>query len=862
MSIDIDKIVNYRREYAGAIQKNQISGNRLTGLCPFHDDKNASFSVDLVTGKYTCFACGASGNYIDFYAETHGINTKEAYKRILSEYGITPEEKKPAASDVPYNVSMYAEEKHLPKDWLTSTFSLASGRERSGQNYIRIPYLDESCTQVCFRKRYPKTAPQRFKWSQGSAGKIVLYGLWHMAEFREKGYVILVEGESDTQTLWHLGFPALGVPGASMFKVEWCEQLSGLKLYLHIEPDQGGKTFLAQMTKRLREGGFTGEVYTWACSGGGAKDPSDLYIDKGSAAAQSYIKDALHAAKRLDISDIEVAIKDAPVHLRQPEGWIYSEKGISMIDQKTLEPVCICRTPIILTRRLRSVETSEEKIEVAFKRDGKWKSITRRRSELFQSRSIVSLADEGCTVTSENAKFVVRFLQALEEENIDIIDVVESTSSFGWQSGGRFLPGHDGGLVLDIDPSMSGWASSYCMNGTLNGWIKQMRPLRENNRFRFILAGSFTAPLMRILKQRIFFIYNWGGSKGGKTAAIKAALSAWGDPEGLMTSFNSTQVGLERAAAFYSDLPLGIDERQLAGKGQDSLEKLVYMLSSGQGKLRGAKTGGIQAQNTWRTVILASGEEPILRETSQTGVGTRMIEIIGAPFDQEAQAKEMHHRCAENCGWAGPKFVEYIMSLAPGYIEDMYSTIIDALADATGSGNGAHLSAIAAVTTADILLGEAIFEPDQYSTDLIDRAFEMAMQVAREIQESEPPDVNVSAVRFIADWIQMNSDGFKGTARERLGFMDMDNHICIFPTALRKALEGEGFSSRKTIKYLADEKYIITTERSDRDCGVHTSVGRRFEGRTCRVICFVTEKLFDEGFSKDFFEAVHDAPEF
>lgn len=862
MSIDIDKIVNYRREYAAVIQKNQISGNRLTGLCPFHDDKNASFSVDLVTGKYTCFACGASGNYIDFYAQTHGIDTKEAYKRILSEYGIMPEERKPAVTDTPYNVTVYAEEKHLPKDWLTSTFSLASGRERSGQNYIRIPYLDESCTQVCFRKRYPKNAPQRFKWAQGSAGKIILYGLWHMAEFREKGHVILVEGESDTQTLWHLGFPALGVPGASMFKADWCEHLTGLKLYLHIEPDQGGKIFLTQMTKRLREGGFTGEVYTWSCSSGGVKDPSALFIEKGPSAAQSYIRDALHAAKRLDITNIEVAIKDAPVHLRQPEGWIYSDKGISMIDQKTFEPVCICRTPIILTRRLRSVETSEEKIEVAFKRDGKWKSVTRRRSDLFQSRSIVSLADEGCTVTSENAKLVVRFLQALEDENIDIIDVVESTSSFGWQSGNRFLPGHDGGLVLDIDPSMSGWAAAYCMNGTLNGWIRQMSPLRENNRFRFIMAGSFVAPLMRILKQRIFFIYNWGGSKGGKTAAIKAALSAWGDPDGLMTSFNSTQVGLERAAAFYSDLPLGIDERQLAGKGQDSLEKLVYMLSSGQGKLRGAKTGGIQAQNTWRTVILASGEEPILRETSQTGVGTRMIEIIGAPFDQETQAKEMHHRCAENCGWAGPKFVEYILNLESGYIEDMYSTIVDALAEATGSGNGAHLSAIAAVTTADVLLGEAIFETEKDGTELIDRAFEMAVQVAREIQESEPPDVNVSAVRFIADWIQMNADGFKGSARERLGFTDSYNHICVFPTALRKALEGEGFSSRKTVKYLSDEHYIITSERPDRKGGVDTTVCRKFENRTCRVLCFATEKLFEEGFSRDFFEITHDAPEF
>ena len=103
---------------------------------------------------------------------------------------------------------------------------------------------------------------------------------------------------------------------------------------------------------------------------------------------------------------------------------------------------------------------------------------------------------------------------------------------------------------------------AYCQAGEMEKWVETMRPHRERDKFRFILAASFAAPLLRILKQRIFFVYNWGGSKGGKTAALKAALSAWGDPERLMVNFNATQVGLERTASFFCDLPLGIDERQ------------------------------------------------------------------------------------------------------------------------------------------------------------------------------------------------------------------------------------------------------------------------------------------------------------
>lgn len=858
-NIDIDKIVNYQREYAGAIEKPQVSGSRLTGLCPFHADKNASFSADLKTGRFNCFACGASGNYIDFVANRFGMDTKDAYKKILADYGIA-EQKKPKekVSDTLYNVEVYAEEKKLPEDWLAKTFSLSAGKERSGQHYVKIPYFNEDCQPVVFRKRYPKDAPMRFKWSQGSAGKLMLYGLWSLKTVHERGYVILVEGESDTHTLWYLGLPTLGVPGASTYRPEWSEKLKGLKLYLHIEPDQGGKTFLEQMTKKLRDGGFVGEVYTWSCSAAGVKDPSALFMEKGKDEAKAYIEAALKDAKKIDIYDIPEAIKGAPVRLRQPDGWKFSEQGINMIDAKTFESKCICRTPILLTRRLKSSETGDEKIEIAFLRDGQWKYVSKRRSEIFQAKSIVSLADEGCTITSENAKYVVRFLQALEEENIDIIEVVESTSSFGWQSRNRFLPGHADGLVLDIDPSTRMWASSYCMNGSLKGWVDMVAPLRENDKFRFILAGSFAAPLLRILKQRIFFIYNWGSSKGGKTSAIKAALSAWGDPEGLMTSFNSTQVGLERAAAFFSDLPMGIDERQLAGQKQESLEKLVYMLASGQGKLRGAKTGGIQAMNVWKTVILASGEEPILRETSQTGVGTRMIELIGAPFDSEEAARTIHLKASDNCGWAGPAFMSYVLEQGDDFIISMYEDILTFLQDDTKM-SGAHIASIAAVTVADILAGEAIFNKDNLAENT-DRALAMARHIAKDIKDNEPPDVNVSALNFILDWMNMNSIGFTEDARERLGFVDPYGNVCVFPTALRTALEKEGFSSRKTIKYLMDEEYIQAGEKDGKR--ISTPL-KKFNGKPCRVLCFSAAKLENDGYQLDFIEVdPGEAPEF
>lgn len=88
------------------------------------------------------------------------------------------------------------------------------------------------------------------------------------------GYTVLVEGESDTQTMWHLGFAALGVPGASTFKEDWVKYLDGIEtVYIHKEPDLGGDTFKQGVLRALKDGGFTGSVKIFTCGDKERKTP-------------------------------------------------------------------------------------------------------------------------------------------------------------------------------------------------------------------------------------------------------------------------------------------------------------------------------------------------------------------------------------------------------------------------------------------------------------------------------------------------------------------------------------------------------------------------------------------------------------
>lgn len=812
--INIDQVVDYRSEYSSPLKKVKITGDQLIACCPFHNDDTPSFTVNLKTGQYECKGCGEKGNYTTFYAKQHGLDTKDAYKEILQKYGVADEEWKPEQKEQRYTIKEYAFAKRLDEEWLKKTCCLREGKDKDGTPYIIIPYFDVDGKETTYRKRY---MPKAFKWKYGSSGKIGMYGEWRLKEIREVGYSVIVEGESDTQSCWYLNIPALGCPGASFFKLEFIDRLEGLRLYIHVEPDQGGQAFLKNITTKLKDFNFLGEVYQFSCKVYGVKDPSDLYIKYGEQEARQKLDKAIENAKLIDLDHLDEAIpesvKGMPVNLRIPEPWVLSDKGVHLYNPKTDTYNLVCRTPIIISRRFKNYETREEKVEISFYRDKEWESAVFPRSTIFTTKGIVSLADLGCTITSENAKLIVKYLGDLEAENMNIIPRAESCSALGWQTKGRFLPGHGDDIVLDIEPSLRGWANAYEVKGTFDDWKKTMQPHRERDKFRFILAASFAAPMLKWLNQRIFFVYNWGDSKGGKTAGLKAALSVWGDPEKLMVNFNATQVALERMAGFYCDLPLGIDERQLAGNNQGSLEKIVYMLASGTGRARGSKSGGLQEMRTWRTVALATGEEPISTDTSQTGISTRILEIYGGPFNDEKSASLMHQQSGMNCGWAGPFFIKKLMELGSEVLKKKYEVMYKEICDLVKDVNGSHMSGITTVALADFLIDTWIFIDDA-SAEVADnqkawnRAVKMAKVILTEQAAENSTDVNENALQFITDWILSNEKSFgKNACGICYGFIE-DEYAYCYPSILNSVLKNAGFSARKTMKYLAEEGFV------------------------------------------------------
>ncbi len=63
-------------------------GTRWVGLCPFHEERTPSFSVDAGEKLYHCFGCGVGGDTIKFIEEKEGLGFAEAVELLAERYGV------------------------------------------------------------------------------------------------------------------------------------------------------------------------------------------------------------------------------------------------------------------------------------------------------------------------------------------------------------------------------------------------------------------------------------------------------------------------------------------------------------------------------------------------------------------------------------------------------------------------------------------------------------------------------------------------------------------------------------------------------------------------------------------------------
>ena len=81
-AVDFEELVGARTELK------RSGTRRLSGLCPFHDERTPSFGIDPVEKLYHCFGCGAGGDVFSFVMETEGLDFAGALESLADRAGV------------------------------------------------------------------------------------------------------------------------------------------------------------------------------------------------------------------------------------------------------------------------------------------------------------------------------------------------------------------------------------------------------------------------------------------------------------------------------------------------------------------------------------------------------------------------------------------------------------------------------------------------------------------------------------------------------------------------------------------------------------------------------------------------------
>ncbi|MGO9607229.1 MAG: DNA primase [Candidatus Binataceae bacterium] len=125
-----DKIEEVRQradivEIIGAHVRLKRAGRNFVGLCPFHQEKTPSFSVNAERGFFHCFGCNTGGSVFNFIMKMEGLTFPEAVRSLAQRYGIELPEQEftggPSASerDAMYTANQVAAEFFAHVLWKT-----------------------------------------------------------------------------------------------------------------------------------------------------------------------------------------------------------------------------------------------------------------------------------------------------------------------------------------------------------------------------------------------------------------------------------------------------------------------------------------------------------------------------------------------------------------------------------------------------------------------------------------------------------------------------------------------------------------------------------------------------------------------
>ena len=457
----------------------------------------------------------------------------------------------------------------------------------------------------------------------------------------------------------------------------------------------------------------------------------------------------------------------------------------------------IYHNDLYVVRRLRDVEIGEAVVmRLHLPKDGVREftlpltAVTSRD----EFRKFMSMQGVAVTKMDEIMQYTTTWVNELQANSV----ADQAHRQFGWtdEDCGSFVLGNQEIFKDKVEfnpPSTqtAGLFPSFEPRGTMEEWKKAINFYNKDGfeLHQFVVGTSFGSPLMQFSPINCAGLHIYSKDSGvGKTTAMAAAVSVWGNPDDLIIHERDTFNTKMNRGEIYHNLPLYMDE--LTNTHGRELSNIAYQLTGGRQRGRMASGSNTERHRgeAWRLLAVTTGNTSMIER----------ISIIKAMPKAEAQrilecrVKRMHFETKEetdtfstaikdNYGHAGKQYVQYIMdnqSSVKALLADVQQRV-DKKAGLTAENR--FWSVLVSATVTGIMIAKQLGLVDYDSKKVYQWGISQLLENKRQVS-----DMNISVEEILNDFIHehwSNVLWIKSTDDLRKQ-QDIDNDSLIIPEAV------------------------------------------------------------------------------
>jgi len=563
-----------------------------------------------------------------------------------------------------------------------------------------------------------------------------------------------------------------------------------------------------------------------------------IHHSNGNTYGQGTINYALKTRKTVfnfvstnnPLTDNEFSISMYPFSVN--ETGIYKKEYVynKYQDEPGEKILHISATPCAITSIGENIDNGEILYKLKIK-DNKHREriIWKTTSDLMIKGSVTKLLKEGMHFKEVDANKIIEYFDTCITSNKDTLPSEIAASVSGWKNGfSLFVVGNKGITAngeIEVLPQDNPTAELYTQKGELEKWVQATNKLIKYPAVRFKLYTACVPPLLKLLNIKSFVETQQTPSGRLKTTMGLHAASIWGNPERLQLNAESTAVGILKTVEFCTDLPIFVDETSIT----DKIKELVYLVANGVGRSKGNTDGGLVMPSTWSTVLLTTGEKPILPECALTGQQVRVLPLRDGVTEKlpALTVKEIQNGITTNYGHVGVLFMQELFKEKENLIS-LFNSFFNDFPEVEDITSDRAKEYYAAVALAGYLL-EIVFEKigvtTQESSIVCKKYF-----TDNVISNSFMPD-HIKALSTAYSWFSANEIYFQDEDpehplnHERYGWIRDDKKhsscVCFIPDKLSKYLNTE--IGPNTYEAVTDEwkalNILIPKEQVNKDNG-------------------------------------------